>query len=169
MRVINLSIILVLFFCSSCSKTEYEKKRDLENKIIGQTWRQLEKEKNLVPAGEGKSITLGNEFIGLYFQYFNPLTIDEARELVIYAAETLLHNLNSNEKLNELIAHPYPMNWIEIKIFTYNPDCSDIEPPGISIVKFRRNNLEYVTDENKKFKIIHKETYEEALEKLKNN
>ncbi|NGX32171.1 MAG: hypothetical protein K1060chlam4_00212 [Candidatus Anoxychlamydiales bacterium] len=167
MKFVNLMVIGALFFCSSCSKTEYEKKRDLENKIIGQTWRQLEKEKNLIPAGEGKSITPGNEFIGLYFQYFNPLTIDEARELVMYAAETLLHNLNSNEKLNELITHPYPMNWIEIKIFTYNPDYSDIAPPGISIVRFRRNNLEYITIDKKNLETIHKETYEEALEKLK--
>ncbi|NGX52247.1 MAG: hypothetical protein KR126chlam5_00543 [Candidatus Anoxychlamydiales bacterium] len=167
MRLVNLSIIVVLFFCSSCSKTEYEKKRDLENKTIGQTWRQLEKEKNLVPAGEGKSITPGSEYIGLYFQYFNPLTIDEARELIIYAAETLLHNLNANEKLNELITHPYPMSWIEIKIFTYNPDYSDIPPPGISIVRFRRKNLEYIAIDKKNLETIHKETYEEALEKLK--
>ncbi|NGX48447.1 MAG: hypothetical protein K940chlam5_00032 [Candidatus Anoxychlamydiales bacterium] len=167
MRVINLMVIGALFFCSSCSKTEYEKKRDLENKIIGQTWRQLEKEKNLVPAGEGGSIVEGDEFIGLYFQYFNPLTIGEARELVIYAAETFLYNLNSNEKLNELITHPYPMRWIEIKIFTYNPDYSDIAPPGISIIRFRRNNLEYITIDKKNLETIHKETYEEALEKLK--
>ena len=48
MRFINLIIILVLVFCSSCSKTEYEKKRDLENKIIGYTNEQIENEKNVV-------------------------------------------------------------------------------------------------------------------------
>ncbi|NGX48443.1 MAG: hypothetical protein K940chlam5_00028 [Candidatus Anoxychlamydiales bacterium] len=168
MRFVNLSIIVVLFFCSGCSKTEYEKKRNLENKIIGQTWRQLEKEKNLVPLGEGKSITPGSEYIGLYFQYFNPVTMEEARELVIYAAETLLHNLNSNEKLNESIDKPYPVSWIEIRIHVYNPDYSNIQPPGISIIHLKRNTLTYLTEE-KRFEIIHKETYEEALEKLKNN
>ena len=93
--------------------------------------------------------------------------MDEARELVIYAAETFLHNLNSNEKLNELLDKSYPISWIEIKIFTYNPDYSDIEPPGISIVRFRKNNLEYIAIDKKNLETIHKETYEEALEKLK--
>ncbi len=173
MRVINLSIILVLFFCSSCSTTEYKKRERLENKIIGQTWRQLEKEKNLVPAGEGGSIVEGDEYIGLYFQYFNPVTMEEARELVIYAAETFLHNLNSNEKLNELIDHPYPLNWIKIEIFIYNPDYSDVEPPEIDVVDFERNKIIYFYKRKKfeigkrSFQIIQEETYEEALEKLK--
>ncbi|NGX32170.1 MAG: hypothetical protein K1060chlam4_00211 [Candidatus Anoxychlamydiales bacterium] len=173
MSFINLMVIGALFFCSSCSKTEYEKKRDLENKIIGQTWRQLEKEKNLVPAGEGGSIVEGDEFIGLYFQYFNPVTIDEARELVIYAAETLLHNLNSNEKLNELIDQPYPLNWIKIEIFIYNPDYSKIKPPGVAVVSFEKNKIIYFYRREKfeigkrSFQIIQEETYEEALEKLK--
>ncbi len=118
MKIINLiTTIVVLFFCNSCTKTKYQKRENLENKVIGKTWLQLEKEKNLVPVGEGDSITEGNEYRGLYFQYFHPLTIDEARELVIYAAETFLYNLNSNEKLNELIGHPYPMSWIEICIY----------------------------------------------------
>ncbi len=173
MRIINLIVILVLFFCNGCTKTEYKKKRDLENKIIGKTWIQLKKEKNLVPVGEGKSITPGNEFIGLYFQYFHPVTIDEARELVIYAAETFLHNLNLNEKLNELIGHPYPMSWIEIEIFVYNPDYSDVEPPGIDVINFKKNKITYFYKRKKfeigkkNFEIIHEETYEEALKKLK--
>ena len=118
MKYINLFLIMMFLAFSSCSKTEYEKKRDLENKIIKQTGQQLYKEKKLELGGEGKSITPGEEFLGLYFDYFKPLTIDEARELVVYAAETFLHNLNSNEKLNELIAKPYPMSWIEIRIYT---------------------------------------------------
>jgi hypothetical protein len=169
MKIINLILILLILFCNSCSKTEYEKKRNLENKIIGKTWLQLKKEKKLVPVGEGKSITLGSEFICLYFQYFKPLTIDEARELVVYAAETFYHNLNSDKKLNELTHKPYPMNWIQIEIFIYNPDYSKITSPGLSLVKFRREKLLFVTDDKDKFETIHEETYEEALKKLKDN
>ena len=166
MKIFNKIAILVLFLCSSCSKTDYEKKRDLENRIIGKTWDQLKKEKELVPIGESKSITPGNEFIGLTFQYFHPLTIDEARELVIYSAETFLHNLNSNETLNKLLEKPYPMNWIEIRIFLYNPDYSDIPPPNISIVKLKKNKIIYLTDDKTDFEIIQEEPYEEALKKI---
>ena len=63
MKFVNLIVIGVLFFCSSCSKTEYEKKRDLENKIIGQTWRQLEREKNLVRSEEHTSELQSHSFI----------------------------------------------------------------------------------------------------------
>ncbi len=174
-RCINLFLIMILVGLSSCSQTEYEKKRDLENKIIKQTGQQLYKEKRLELGGKGKSIVPGKEFIGLYFDYFKPLTIDEARELVIYVAETFLHNLNSNEKLNVLINKPYPMNWIEIRIYIYNPDYSDIKPPGISIVGLEKNNITYLyqrekfTIKGRNFVPIYEETYEEALEKLKYN
>ncbi len=166
MKVINLLLAFFLLFCSSCIKTQYEKKRDLENKIIGQTWRQLEKEKKLIPIGEGKSITPGDEFIGLYFQYFRPVTIDEARRLVIYAAQTFLNNLNSNEKLNELIEKPYPMNWIEIEIYVYNPDYSKVEYPGLKIIHLKRDKIKYITEKTD-YEVIQEETYEEALEKIK--
>ena len=77
----------------------------------------MEKEKKLIPAGEKGSITPGKEFLGLVFQYFQPLTIEEARELVVYAAETFHHNLNTDEELNEIIKKPYPMEWVEIDIY----------------------------------------------------
>ncbi len=168
MRCINLFFILIFCVFSSCSKTDYEKKRDLENKIIKKTWNQLYQEKKLQPVGEGKSITPGKEFLRLIFQYFKPLTIDEARELVVYAAETFLHNLNSNKKLNELIDKPYPMNWILVDIFIFNSDHSHIPPTGISIVKFKRDKIEYITDDLKNYEVIYEETYQEALEKLNN-
>jgi hypothetical protein len=146
-----------------------EKKESLENKVIGKTWLQLKKEKKLLPVGEGGSVTPGNEFLGLCFQHFKPLTIDEDRELVVYAAETFYHNLNSDEKLNELTHKPYPMNWIQIEIFIYNPDYSKITPPGLSIVEFKRKKLLFITDDKDKFETIYEETYEEALKKLKDN
>ncbi len=164
---VRLVIILILFVCSSCAKTEYEKKRDLENKIIGMTWKQLEKEKNLIPLGEGGSVTPGNEYLELIFQYFEPLSIDEARELVVYSAETFLHNLNSDEKLGELLDKPYPMKWIRIQIFIYNPDYSDIKPPNISVANYEKDYIVYLADDGKDFETIYKETYAEALEKLK--
>jgi hypothetical protein len=168
MKVIKLMFILTIFLFISCSKTEYEKKRDMENKIIGKTWLQLEKEKKLIPIGEGKSITPGKEFLCLCFQHFKPLTIDEARELVVYAAETFYHNLNSDKKLNELIEKPYPMNWIQIEIFIRNSDNSYITPPGLSIVEFKNNKILFVTDDKEKFETIHEEIYERTIDELKN-
>ena len=169
MRLMNLIFIFILFLFSSCSKTEEEKKERLENKIIGKTWRQLEKEKKLIPLGEGGSVIPGNEYLELIFQHFEPLTIDEARELVVYSAETFLHNLNSDEKLNELLDKPYPMKWIRIQIFIYNPDYSDIKPPNISVANYEKDYIVYLADDGKDFETIYKETYAEALEKLKNN
>ena len=169
MRLVKLIIILILFLFSSCTKIDEEKKERLENKIIGKTWRQLEKEKNLVPLGEGGSVTPGNEFLELIFQYFEPLTIDEARKLVVYSAETFLYNLNSDEKLNELLDKPYPMKWIQILIHIYNPDYSRVEPPSICVVHYEKGYIKYIIYNGKDYVIINQETYAEALEKLKNN
>lgn len=174
MKFINFVIMLVLFLANSCTKTEYETKRDLENKMIGKTWKQLEQEKNLIPLGEGGGSIEGEECFELIFQYFQPLTIDQARELVIYAADTFLHNLNSDEKLNELIDKPYPMNWIEITIFIYSDHAySKIPPPGLTLVELQKNKITYYykrkkpQEDQRHFETIHEETYEKAIEKLK--
>ena len=168
MKFLNLIIIIILIFLSSCSQTEYQKRERLENKMIGKTWRQLEKEKNLIPVGEGGSITPGKEFLELIFHYFQPLTIDEARKLVVYAAETFLDNLNSVEQLIELLGKPYPKDWIEIRIHISNPDYSKIQPHDICVVELRRHKINYYIKDNT-FEVIKEESLDEALDKLKNN
>ncbi len=169
MKVINLLLPLFLLFFSSCrQENEHRKRERLENKIIEQTWRQLEREKKLIPIGGGSRITPGNELIGIYFKYFQPVTKDKARQLVIYAAETLLSNLNSDEKLNQLIEKPYLMDWIEIVIYMYNVDYSEVEYPGFKIVHLKRDNIEYITEKTD-YEVIKEETYQEALEKITEN
>ena len=168
MKGVKVGLILFLAFISvSCKKTEYTKKRDLENKIIKQTFKQLYIEKGLEPVGEGKSILEGKEFIALYFQYFTPLTIEEARELVIFAAKIFYNNLNSNEKLMELRKKPYPMKMIQIHLYIYYKDGSKIYPPDICIVELTKNTITYF-ERKKRFEKVYEETYAEALEKIRN-
>ena len=167
MKGVKVGLILFLAFISvSCKKTEYTKKRDLENKIIKQTFKQLYIEKGLESVGEGKSILEGKGFLALYFQYFTPLTIEEARELVISAAKIFYSNLNNNEKLMELRKKPYPMDMIRISIFIYNIDSSKLYPPDICIVKLKKSKIVYLCREEH-FETVYEETYAEALEEIR--
>ena len=167
MRYRNFILVLIIgIYFSSCKKTEYEKKEHLENKIIIQTFKQLDIEKKLELVGEGGSVLEGKEFLALYFQYFTPLTIVEARELVIFAAEIFYNNLNNNEKLMELRKKPYPMDMIRISIFIYNIDSSKLYPPDICIVKLKKSKIVYLCREEH-FETVYEETYAEALEEIR--
>ena len=151
---------------SGCKKSEYEIESYLENKTIKQTFKQLKIEKGLIPTGVAQSVLEDNEYIELDFNYFKPLTIEEARELVIYSAKTFFNNLNSNEELIELRKKDYPMKMIRITIFVYNPDYSDIEAPGISLIKLKKTLIRY-SSHKERFEKIYEETYQEALQKVK--
>jgi hypothetical protein len=160
-----LTLIVLIFF--SCQTTDYKGPPNiekLENQVISKTARQLKKEKNLSPIGFGGSDV--EEFLEISFNYFEPLTIEKARELVIFAAQKFLKNLNDSESLNKLIKKPYTMKNIAFEIFIYYPDYSKPPPPNLCLLIFEKNHISYFYD-NGHFVKFHEESYDEALDKLK--
>ena len=169
MRFKKKYFILLFIIIAGCQTTEYQKRVKLENNVISKTIKQWENEKNLMLIGQGGSIVPGNEFIGLFFNYYNPVTIDEARNLIIGIAQDFLSNLIQNENLNNLLDIPYDMNKIEIEIFIYNTDRTSRPFPEINYVNIKNKMLKfycknkYLSIDEPSFEIIHEESYEEAL------
>ncbi len=164
--IIYIILFIIIFSCQSMIYKGMDQKEKLENQIIFKTAQQLKKEKNLIPAGFGGSDIEGKEFLEISFNYFEPLSIEKSRELVVYSAQVFLDNLNKNESLKNLVKKSYTMGNVAIEIFCYMPDYSNPQPPKIGLVDFRRNIISYQYNKEH-FETIYEETYEEAVEKLK--
>jgi hypothetical protein len=165
----NFLLILIILFFFSCQPVDNNNlltKKNVENQIISKTAQQLKKEKNLRPIGFGKSSLENNEFLKICFNYFESISIEKARVLIIFAAQKFLKNLNDSESLNKLIKKPYTMKNIAFEIFIYYPDYSKPAPPNLCLLIFEKNHISYFYD-NGHFVKFHEESYDEALEKLK--
>ena len=160
-------LLLIMLTFIGCQPRDHQgpsEQEKIENAIIAQTAKQLKIEKKLSPAGFGGSDIEGQEFLEISFQYFQPLNIEQAREFVIYSAQVFLNNLSNDKRLQSLIKKPYTMGNIQIVVYIYNPDYSKLEPPNVGLVELIRNKIIYSYGN---FEKVHEETYEEALEKLK--
>ena len=142
----------------------------LADKVISQTARQLKKEKDLIPVGTMGQMMGDIQAIGLSFQYFHLVNLEEARELLVNAIQVFLRNINENKKIRPYL-HNYPFTTknIEITIWIYKPGGSDPEQGSIECITLRRNKLIYRLTAPSKFApwpVLHEETYEEALKIL---
>lgn len=167
--MINLNwvtLFLLLISCKSNNKFEVPKKEIIENQIIFKTGKELEKEKQLTLVGFGGSSLKEFGHIAVSFDYFHPLNMEKARELIIYTSSQLLKNLNNNESLRDPQIGAYEVKNIKIMIFCYMPNKSSAKPPNLGSVWLIKNKIYYnLREEN--IKTIHEETYEEALKIVK--
>jgi hypothetical protein len=109
--------------------------------------------------------------LALSFDYRNPVTIQEGRELLVAAVQTLLAETNRNEKIRPYLQkYPFDPTNVEIRIFLRNDDGSGLGENTLRVIAAAEGILSYyieVPDKNfGHFKTIHKETYEEALQEL---
>ena len=172
-----LYLIFVLFI-SSCEKTtsvpyQEDPKWALANKIydsqIGKSvFFQLKKEKNLNVIESGWGLR-GRENIRCMhcgFQYFNEITIEEARKLLMDTVNLYLKSINENEGIRPFMDnYPFGPENIEIRIFIYNPNDPKPRADKLRVIKIVDGILKYmIGDEHRT--TIYKESYQEALSKL---
>lgn len=164
-KILLLHLLLIMNSCNYSDNKQISQDEKIENKIIFQTGAQLKKEKKLIPIGFGGSSHVGKEFLEISFQYFQPLSIDDAREIILYSAQTFVDNLNKNDDLKKL-KKSYKMENINIVIYIYMPDHSKPLSTNIGLVEFSDNKIVYSYN-NQKYEKVYEESYENALEKLK--
>ena len=166
--IIILVSALILFsavMCYSCSwpSVNYEKVAD---KITARTAKKLKQEKGLILIGTGGGMMNDIKMMMMGFNYYKVIDMDEARKLLIYCVEEYLNAINSDEKVRPYL-HNYPFTAenIEIKIFFYKPDGSNVAPNEISVATANEGRMAYSIDDPEKhtLKRIHRESYEEAL------
>lgn len=166
--IIVLAITCALFsavicYSSSGPSEDYEK---LADKITVKTAKKLEQEKGLILIGVGGRMMDDIKLMMMGFNYRKIIDINEARNLLVYCVEEYLTAINGDKKVRSYL-HNYPFTSrnVEIKIFIYSPDGSDVPPNELSIVASNEGELVYKIDypEKHTIKPIHEETYEEAL------
>lgn len=140
-------------------------------RITAQTAQQLLEEKQLVCFGSGGGMIDQVNRVNMAFNYYQKVSLEEARELVVYALNTYLNNINSNEEVRPYLAnYPFLVKDITIRIGIWKPGHKRPDPDNIYFISLRRGMIYYYLDVPDTYdrKLLHKETYEEALQKVGN-
>jgi hypothetical protein len=161
---IILGMFFMFLFCSFNPESEdYEK---LANKITHKVANQLLIEKNMHLIGTGGQMMDDIQMMAMSFEVYRPIDVLKARRLLISAMQKYLSEINDDEKVRPYL-HQYPFTDqnIEIDFWIRNPDGSRVLPDKIYYVSAINGILRYYIDDPENFsrKIVHQETYEEAL------
>lgn len=134
MKLIYLCLVLLLslFGCTNRFKLtpEQKEKGRLAGEIQTRTAQKLRQEKGLILIGEGEQMMYQIEMLALCFNYYKPLKIEEARELVLYAADQFLSEINNNKKIHRYLKNnPFTYGNVEITIIIYEENKQKV-PKG---------------------------------------
>lgn len=169
---LNLGIIFcVLSFVFGCSSFGYESPRyvKLAHEITEKTAKKLKAQKNLYLAGTGGQMMNDIQMMMMGFDLYEVIDIETARQLLVDSVQEYLSAINSNEEIRPYL-HNYPFTAknVEIVIYIYNPDGSQVPLDKITIAAANQGRVVYYVDDPQKhtIKTIHEETYEEALHEL---
>ncbi|VHO00910.1 hypothetical protein [Candidatus Rhabdochlamydia sp. T3358] len=167
------AVILAIFSCSfGCSspKDQLPSKEALLNcekiadTITEKTAEKLKEQKNLhlVTTGRVTKDDIRMMLMGFHLYTEQEVDVKEARELLVYAVNEYLLDINSNEEIRPCL-HEYPFTAknVEIRIWVYNP-----ERIKIGYISAINGLLTYQLDlpETQSRQDICKESYEEALQ-----
>lgn len=176
MRILFFFSLFILVGCDFDPSLREEEKNP-KSKLINEARRNaayiLSKEKNLRPMGTGAQARKKIKMLALSFGYYQPLTIEKARELLLSSCEVLITTVNSNERIRPYLdSYPFGPKNVEIRIFLYDSKGKKRAKGDLSIIKAIDGILKYETDDpENKFRSITvlKETYEEAMLKQSEN
>jgi hypothetical protein len=166
--IFNLGIMICmlsfLFGCSSFSfSSDYEK---IADKITEKTAKELKAQKNLYLVGTGGQMMDDIQMMMMGFNFYRVVDIETARQLLVDSVQEYLSAINSNEEIRpHLHNYPFTAKNVEIVIYFYNSDGSEISSGKINIAAANQGKVIYYIDDPEKnnIKPIHEETYEEAL------
>lgn len=169
-------ILLLLIIIASCDPPYNEyipylpNKQSQANEVRNQAFVQLQRDKELYPFGIGSQMMNQIEMLGLYFQYYKEINIDEARELLMTAATVFLDVINKNEHIRPFLScFPFKPNNIEIQIYLTNLDGSQMPPEKLCVATMTNGVLEYMANQagTHRSLTIYTETFDQADSKLK--
>ncbi len=168
-----LLLILTLYFKMYGHSYQPSRGSELVHEIIAKTAKSGQKEYGLKPCGSGASMPNGPiKTIRLSFDTRKAHTKDQLRELLINMAQLMVQQVEDNEEIQKFIKNPpFTVNNAEIIIFNHDEKGLQVYDPCIGVAQISNSKLWYVTNDPNgsiKYKNEYEETYEEALELLKN-
>ncbi len=165
-KIIFLSVIILFF---GCNKSEHDKpsyKDKVSTSVCYLTIKQLNEEKGLLGVATGGSMMFDIKKITLKLSYYKPIeNVDQARELLVYAAEKFLFNINDIREIQVFLHNrPFTAKNIQLTIFLKgNENRPDL--PQFAWVSTSHGKVNYVLKkDSEKYEIetLFSETYEEA-------
>lgn len=121
----------------------YETEIDL---LLWQFSNQMAEQYDLHRWSIGGKLTNGIEEIGAMFKTYQPMSQEQARQLIVEVAEKLLLALNTNAKIKPYLKQvPFPPNFLKIKIVAENIDDHKSFPDvSIETVMLEGNRIYYL-------------------------
>ena len=160
--LIGLSAVVLPYFPSEKERTS--------DAITSQTIQKLQKEKDLQAIGTGGQMMNEIEMLHIAFRYFHEVSLEEGRELMVYAIDTYLDAINKNEKIRPYLKkYPFTAKNLEIEIWIKKPDFTDVPVGKICGVLLRHGRIGYQPQGTHEYKfepLCLQESYEESLKIL---
>ena len=161
----RIGVILFIFsFLFGCLSFGYQSPRyvKLAHEITGKTGKKLKEQKGLFLVGTGGQMMDDIQIMAMSFDYYQEVDLKTGRELIVHVINEYLSAINNNKEVRPYL-HEYPFTAknVEIRIFVYNPDRSELPPEKIDCIECINGGLEYYTRSNPR-QAIYEETYEEA-------
>ena len=175
--LIRLVLLILVVLTPCCTRKSnrfgYDPKWDLatdiyNNEIGKKVFVQLKKEKKLNVCESGFGLRGSDKIRCMHcgFDYFDEITIEEARELLLATSNLYLKTINENEQIRPfLMNYPFRPEDIEIRIFIVNPKDPKPNPEKLRIISIIDGVLGYMIGDRHRT-TIYEESYEEALSKL---
>ena len=167
-RIIAITFLqlLLLFGCRVGDDYQPRPQDILANEITISTAQKLIKTQNLHFVGTGGAMMDNIEMLAVSFEYDQEVTQEQARQLLIVAAEEYLRAINQNEEIRPYLdQYPFTAKNVKICIYFHKPDRSQVNEGKIWAIDAMNAEVIYriVNSEGKLIGETITETYEEAL------
>lgn len=121
----------------------------------------------LVGIGGGTNLENKIHTISMSLQLNHPLSIEEARKMMVDSTSILLSKINNNDDIRSLLAvYPFPIENISIAFFLNRSNGDELYHPNIDLVGLCVGKIDYSSSDAADFYIRHhqlKESYEDAV------
>ena len=143
--VIGLFAFFYISGLMALEKKGLSEKEIVVNKIIHKTAKQLLAENDLLIAAKAAEMMEKVDKISVSFDYYGCCDAEIARKLLIKVSETLLYNINTDDKIKKYLCEtPFKENNIEVSIFFSSK--GKIPPkPYVSIAKLLSQKITFYT------------------------
>lgn len=168
----HINVILLFFsFLVGCSSFSYQSPHytKLAHEITEKTAKELKVQKNLCLVGTGGQMMNDIQMMAMSFYYYQEVDLKTARELIVYSINKYLSAINGTKEIKPYL-HEYPFTAknVEIRIWFFQPNRSNLPLDKIHYVSAINGNLTYYLDLDEACSrgAICEESYEEALQEI---
>lgn len=168
--ILSITVFVALFFISLY--LEDDGSNDPVRKVSVKTARSLEKKYNMYWSSSLQAVPNYDKkikIIGLGFDKINGISKENCRKIIVESAIEYLTNINQmHDYKDNFIDFPFTIDNIDVKIHFYTKDNKEALYPELNWVALKEGIINYVKrDVNYNFE-SEQESFQEALEIVKN-